>query len=444
MIKILNQIQSKLYKRLQSVRHLYIFIFTTITMILLVFITKYSVTIDRFSEIDHNKKIIYFGQTCDLQNNVVSIDYSIGFQLAFQHINRQGVIDGYKLNIILLNDRYETDLAVNNAKLLIDYYNVLSIIGTFGTPTTVGIFNEAIKERHISLIAPFTAGTSYRTIFNKYRIYMNTDFYVEFDLLLESLLENKFKNISVIYQNDIYGNFFYTALVDYLFKHNVKINIISSGHYERNSDDLDESIKSIFNIDTAYDFDKYKSEHTDLIEAVVLFTAEKEISSYLGGLKRIKPEVAIYYNFFTGTRETNLEYLEENNTDNIYQSNLTLPIDNYPLLKGVLADEVQSHNEHAQIKISEINSTLVQGFYSGLMIGEVLRNFKNISEVNRESFTDMFYKMRMIDVYDVEIGPFILNVNSEGIRHGELNQLMPNLEFKTIKIINKPVVDTKS
>jgi hypothetical protein len=78
------------------------------------------------------------------------------------------------------------------------------------------------------------------------------------------------------------------------------------------------------------------------------------------------------------------------------------------------------------------------------MIGEVLRNFKNISEVNRESFTDMFYKMRMVDVYDVEIGPFILNVNSEGIRHGELNQLMPNLEFKTIKIINKPVVDTKS
>lgn len=436
MNKVVGQIQ-KFFKQ-TNIKHMYLFILLLIIMLALMIVTNYFTKIDRFTEIDHNQKIIYFGQTCDLQNNQVSKDYSVGFQLAFQHINRNGVLDGYKLKLILLNDRYETDLAITNAKTLIEYYHVLAIIGTFGTPTTVGIFDEAIQTRKIALIAPFTAGTSYRSVFNKYRIYMNTDFYIEFELLLKSLMENNFKNISVIYQNDIYGNYFYNALVDYFMELNVDINIISSGHYERNSDHLDESIKSVFSIETPYFFDNYKDENTNNIDAVVLFTAEKEISSYLGGLKRIKPDIAIYYNFFTGTRKTNLEYLDNENTDNIYQSLISLPIDKYPVLKGVLNDEISLHNNDASAKIDDdINSSLIQGFYSGLMIGEVLKNFNDISEVNRESFTDMFYKMKMIDIYDLSVGPFELNVNSEGVRHGELNQLLPDLTFKTVKEINK-------
>ena len=429
-----NQI-SKIFKR----KYLYMFIILIVVMVILIKLTDHYTKIDRFTEIDHSKKIIYFGQTCDLQNNQVSIDYSIGFQLAFHHINRLGgVLDGYKLNIILLNDRYETDLAITNAKLLIEYYHVLAIIGTFGTPTTVGIFDEAIQDRHVALIAPFTSGTSYRTIFNKYRIYMNTDFYVEFDLLYESLLENNYHNIAVIYQNDIYGNYFYNALIDYFYKINANINIISTGHHERNSDDIDESIKSVFNVDSAHNYDNYGKEHTGEIEAVVLFTAEKEISSYLGVLKRVKPEIAIYYNFFTGTRQSNLEYLKGENTDNIYQTILSVSTDKYPILTKALMEEIQLHNNNSTSKLTyDIGSSLFQGFYTGLMIGEVLKNFKDISEVNRESFADMFYKMKNIDVYDLNIGPFELNTNSEGIRHGELNQLMPDFTFKTIKEANK-------
>lgn len=433
---VFNEI-NKIIKHFKK-RHLYLLVTVIIVLTVLILIINKYTQIDRFTEIDHKKKTILFGQTCDLQNNMVSKDYSLGFQLAFQHINRQGgVLDGYKLKIILLNDMYETDIAVKNAKLLIDYYHVLAIIGTFGTPTTVGIFDDVIKDKKIALIAPFSSGTSYRNVFNKYRIFMNTDFYVEFKLLLESLLENNYKNISVIYQNDIYGNYFYNSLADYFMEQNVDINIVSSGHYERNSDHLDESIKSVFNMDNAHNYDEF-TDKTVPIDAIVLFTAEKEISSYLGLLKRIKPDVAIYYNFFTGTRKSNLEYLPGANTDHIYQTTLSLPIDEYPILKGVINEEIQEYNNNSLNKINgNLDSSLLQGFYSGLMIGEVLKNFTDISEINRESFTDMFYKMKMIDVYDVTIGPFELNVNSDGIHRGQLNQLMPDLTFKTIKRIDK-------
>ena len=79
----------------------------------------------------------------------------------------------------------------------------------------------------------------------------------------------------------------------------------------------------------------------------------------------------------------------------------------------------------------------MQGFYTGLMIGEVLKKFNNINQINRISLMDMFYKMKYINVYDLKIGPFILDKNSEGIRYCEINKLLPNLEFKTIKSISK-------
>ena len=410
--------------------HLFKIFFMVIIFLLVIFVVKKYTNVGLFKEIDHNKKIIFFGQTCDLQNNQVSIDYSTGFQLAFKHINDNGGINGYKLKIFLLNDKYETSLAITNAKILIDYYNVLAIIGTFGTPTTVGIFDNVINERKIPLIAPFTAGTSYRKKFNKFRIYMNSNFYLEFDLLIENLLKNNYKNISVIYQNDIYGNYFYNALIDYFFEKKTNINIISSGNYERNSDDITESLKSTFNTDSPYNYNSYKKKNLEKIQAVVLFTAEKEVSSYLGQLKKIKPSMAIYYNFFTGTQKSNFKYIKVLNKDNIYQTLLSIDITKYPKLNKVF-NQIRTIN-----KTKNNGSSMVQGFYSGLMIGEVLKNFKNVKQVNRNSFINMFYKMKYINVYGLKIGPFIINKNSEGIKYCEINKLKDNLEFKNIKKIN--------
>lgn len=393
-----------------------------------------------FYSIDHENKKIFFGQTCDLHNNRVSIDYSTGFIIAFQNINKTGILDGYTLHIIRLDDKYETNLSIINSRLLIDYYNVLSLIGSFGTPTTVGIFDQVIKDKKVGLIGPFTAGTSYRKVFNKYRIYMNTDFYLEYDLIIKNMLKNNYRNISIIYQDDIYGNYFYNAFVDYLVDQNIDITIVSSGKYERNSNDLDTSFMTTFEVKNAYDYDDYNTTHVmQNIDAILLFTAEMQISNYLSKIKKINPEIAIYYNFFTGTRKSNLKYLDDLNKDNIYQTLISYNLKKYPKLNAVYKEEIELYNSKNTNKIEETNSSMEQGFYSGLMIGEVLKQFENINDINRESFIDMFYSMKNIQIYDMVIGPFIMDVNSEGIRYVELNKLTPQLEFETIDEYTKPV-----
>ena len=409
----------------------------SIFIFIVVYVCLRYLKINIYESIDYKKKLILFGQTCDLENNKVSIDYSIGFQLAFNKINSNGGINGYKLKIILLNDKYEPTLSIKNAKLLIDYYNVLSLIGTFGTPTTVSILTDVIQDRHVSLIAPFSAGTSYRDPFNKNIIIMNASFYAEFILLCENLINNKYFNVSIIYQNDIYGQYFYHAFVDYFTEKKYPFNIISTGTHERNSNDIDGCLKQLFNVANQYDYSEYNNRNTiyNKIQAVIVFSSEKEIDTILVQLKKIKPSIAIYYNFFVGINKANLQYLKLYNTDNIYQTLLSNKnLNNYPILNKELLHEVQRYNEVNDKKIDDINTSLMQGFYVGLMIGKVLENFKhNMHDLNRESFINMFYTLKDIHIYDFKIGPFIIGKNNVGIIYSELNKLQKDLTFKTIK-----------
>jgi hypothetical protein len=434
--KLYNSIKVNILKD-KKIVSLLLFLLVTILIIIII---KVILSPNPLYAIDHKQKKIYFGQTCDLHNNRVSIDYSIGFIMAFQKINKSGILNGYTLHIIRLDDKYETRLAIVNSKLLIDYYNVLALIGSFGTPTTVGIFDESIKNKKIGLIGPFTAGTSYRKLFNKYRIYMNTDFYLEYDLIIKNMLKNNYRNISIIYQDDIYGNYFYNAFVDYLVEQDINITIVSTGKYERNSNDLDSSFTTAFEVVNAYDYDDYNTSHVlNNIDAVLLFTAEMQISNYLSKIKKINPNIAIYYNFFTGRKKSNLKYMDDFNTDNIYQTLLSYNLEKYPKLNSIYKEQIDIYNNNNVNKIEETNSSMEQGFYSGLMIGEVLKKFKDARDINRESFIDMFYNMETINVYDMQIGPFIKNVNSEGVRYVELNQLTPQLNFKTIDSYTKPI-----
>lgn len=384
--------------------------------------------------VDHKQKIIYFGETCDLENNPVSQDYSTGYQMAFSYINKHGGVNGYHIKLILLNDSYEPEHAVKNARLLIDYYNVLGIIGTFGSPTTIGILENAIGERPIPLVGPFSAALVYRANFNPYLITTNTSFLYEFELISESIVQNGFHNISIVYQDDIYGHAFYDSYVTYIIQNNLNINILTSGKYTRNSDDLDGTIQALFQNSSPFDYSSYKASEVKKIQAIIVFAAEKEIAAILGIIKRINPEVAIYYGFFVGNNKSNLKYLNETNHKHVYQTLLShAKIDQYPKMKEVLLPELEEHNKKSNKVIHAPTSSLIQGFYSGMMICKVLENFKDMTALNRKTFLEMFYQMRTINVYGLEMGPFIHKENNEAIRYAALTHLQPTLEFKTIK-----------
>jgi hypothetical protein len=409
---------------------IYIHIFIIIIILVLftfIFVKRILIT-DLYHPIDKDHKIIYFGQTLDLENNDISIDYSRGFQLAFQSVNRLGGINGYKLKIILYNDKYESSIALTNAKLLIDYYNVLALIGPFGTPTTIEILNECIKGRPIPLIGPYSSSPIIRKMFNKYLILLLGSAKLELEIITKNMIKNKVTNISIIYQNDSYGIATYTALIQYILKNNLNINIISTGKYERNSVDLENTYKTLFNVKDPFNYDEYKNSTTlNQIQSVLIISSEKQIPYILAELKRIKPSLYLYYTFFAGTNTSNYAYLDNYNSDNIYQTLLGPYNDmqsKYPDLYKKLQEETNYfQTTHPLLPKIVDTQSLYQGFYTGLLIVDVLKKFDNFENLDRETFINMFYNTQNFDISGLKIGPFIENKSNTGINYVSLNKI---------------------
>lgn len=376
---------------------------------------------------NYTEKIIYFGQTIDLENNMIANKYVEGFDLAFQSVNRKGGINGYKLKIILYNDNNDEKLALANADLLINYFNVLGIIGTFSTSITLGIINYGIIKDDVPVIAPFGGSMELVKNFKKNLFLVQGTQKEEFKLIINHMVSNKIKKISIIYQNDISGKDYLDNFITYYISNDYNIEILSIADFERNSTFLYDTFGKLFNVLNPFNKEEYKNNKIyDQIQAVLLFVSEQQTPKIYEYLKKIKPDIFIYNIFFAGNLKTNFKYLN-NNTDNIYQTLLNANVKEYPDLYDKLIEEIDYYNNNNPKKkiLSECNS-LYQGFYSGLLIIEVLKKIPDLSNISRKEFIDMFYKIQNFNIYGLKIGPYIDNVNNIGLNQSYLTKIENN------------------
>lgn len=394
-----------------------------------------------YKTINHEDKEIVFGQTTDLTNNNISYELALGYQLAFQLINRTGGINGYKLKIILYDDKYDEKKIEENSKLLIDYYNVLSIIGAYGVKS-YKIINNIINKRDIAIYSPLESSILYGKNFIRNTIFLNGIILYEFELILDNILKNNLKNICIIYQNDEYGLDSYNNFIKYIIDNNININIISSANYERGTLKFDNCFNELFNITNPFDYTQYKNNKIlKQIDAVILFTTEMQINFLLSFFKKIKPSLFIYLNSFIEENKLNFISLKNYNKENIYKTDLYYNIKtNFPILYNKLLEEIDYYKKTNKLYLDKMSPVLHMGFYSGLLIGQVIKNFKDMKNINRSSFIDMFYKIKNFDIYGLKIGPFIDVTNNDyikqsnsGIRYCSLIKLNPiTLDFDKI------------
>ncbi len=163
------------------------------------------------------------------------------------------------------------------------------------------------------------------------------------------------------------------------------------------------------------------------MQSVLIIASEKQIPYILAELKRIKPSLYLYYTFFAGTSTSNYAYLDKYNSDNIYQTLLGPYLDmqnKYPDLYKKLQEEINyfQTNHPLTPKIIDTQS-LYQGFYTGLLIVDVLNKFDNFDKLDRETFINMFYKTQNFDINGLKIGPFIENKSNSGLNYISLNKI---------------------
>ena len=127
-----------------------------------------------------------------------------GVKAYFDHVNAQGGINGRKVQLATRDDQYESKLAADNTRKLIEEDRVFALIGYVGTPTSAAalpIFTEA----KVPFIGPFTGAELLRSPFNRYIFNVRASYYDETDKIVEQLLTVGMKRFAVFYQNDAYG-----------------------------------------------------------------------------------------------------------------------------------------------------------------------------------------------------------------------------------------------
>ncbi len=127
-----------------------------------------------------------------------------GMKAYFDHVNAQGGVNGRKIQLVTRDDQYESKLAADNTKKLIDEDRVFALIGYVGTPTSAAslpIFTEA----KVPFIGPFTGAELLRAPFNRYIFNVRASYFDETDKIVEQLLTVGMKRFAVFYQNDAYG-----------------------------------------------------------------------------------------------------------------------------------------------------------------------------------------------------------------------------------------------
>jgi branched-chain amino acid transport system substrate-binding protein len=207
-------------------------------------------------------------------NGAYGNDMRTVIQTVFDQVNKGGGVNGRKLELIALDDGYETERTVANTKTLINEKNVFALLAYYGSSPTTEAMNTVFGPARVPLVGTISgAGTlreslaqnpSNRQMFNVRASYAD-----ETDAIVNQLVSLGLKSIAVFYQNDGFGKSGLEGVTAALKKHNLAPSAV--GTVERNSVEVDPAVTAI---------GKAKPQ------AVVMVTLYKPTAAFVRAMKK--------------------------------------------------------------------------------------------------------------------------------------------------------------
>jgi len=213
---------------------------------------------------------ILIGQSVSLSGPTGSLgqEMQAGAVAYFNHVNKQGGVNGRTIVLKTLDDAYEVDKTVANVKALIDKDGVFVLFGLRGTAHT----NAAAKiftPSQVPFFATFSGAQSLREPFNRYIFHVRSSYADETDAIFKQLSELKLNRIGVFYQNDGYGKEGKAAAEAAVKKYELTISAV--GTVEPNSSDVIGAVAAIARIQP---------------QAVVMYASYKASAEFVRGMRK--------------------------------------------------------------------------------------------------------------------------------------------------------------
>jgi len=127
-----------------------------------------------------------------------------GAQLYFDTINARGGVNGQKIELTSLDDKFDPKIAAENARKLIEENNVAALFLTRGTPHTEAII--PLLEKHgIALVGPSTGAMVLHQPVRKYVFNVRATYQREAEKAMTHLASMGITRIALMHADDSFG-----------------------------------------------------------------------------------------------------------------------------------------------------------------------------------------------------------------------------------------------
>jgi branched-chain amino acid transport system substrate-binding protein len=127
-----------------------------------------------------------------------------GIEACFQKINSSGGVHGRSLKLVAMDDGYEVDPAVANAKKLIEGEKVFALMGFYGSSPTAAVL-PLLTATGVPLIGTVSGADALRNPPNPQMFHLRASYGDETAAIVKNLVTVGIKRVAVFYQDDGFG-----------------------------------------------------------------------------------------------------------------------------------------------------------------------------------------------------------------------------------------------
>jgi ABC-type branched-subunit amino acid transport system substrate-binding protein len=149
---------------------------------------------------------LLIGQTVGVTGAIAATvkESMLGAKLYIDAINAKGGVNGEKIQIITLDDKFDPKLTHDNAKILIEERKVLALFMTRGTPHTQGLF-PLLKQYNLPLISPSTGAMVFHQPLQPQVFNVRATYQREAEKAINHLASVGVTRIALVHVDDSFG-----------------------------------------------------------------------------------------------------------------------------------------------------------------------------------------------------------------------------------------------
>ncbi|MFZ6814027.1 ABC transporter substrate-binding protein [Undibacterium sp. Rencai35W] len=150
--------------------------------------------------------MILLGQTVGLSGQIAGPvkEMNAGANAYFEHMNKNGGVNGRKIEVKILDDKFDPAIAATNAEALIKKEHVFALFQSRGTPHTEALL-PVLAENKVPLIAPSTGASLFHAPVNHYVFNVRAKYQDEVRRGVEQFNTIGLKEIALLHVDDTFG-----------------------------------------------------------------------------------------------------------------------------------------------------------------------------------------------------------------------------------------------